>query len=68
MSIQAKDEPAPIALAAIQSPKAMIPTEIESENASFMMTSPKTYACRINASLSASFGIKANGGNLARMS
>ena len=39
MSIQAKDEAAPIALEAIQSPKAMIPTEIESENASFMMTS-----------------------------
>lgn len=39
MSIQAKGEPAPIVPAAIQIPKAMMPTEIESENASFMMTS-----------------------------
>src|SRR3954453_23452906 len=39
MSIQAKGEPAPIVPAAIQIPKAMITTEIESENASFMMTS-----------------------------
>ena len=39
MSIQAKGEPAPIVPAAIQIPKAMIPTEIESEHASFMMTS-----------------------------
>lgn len=64
-SIQAKDESAPIALAAIQSPKTMIPTEIESENASFMMTSQKIYSCRMKASLSVRFGIKANEGNLA---
>ena len=39
MSIQAKGEPAPIVPAAIQIPKAMIPIEIENDNASFMMTS-----------------------------
>jgi hypothetical protein len=39
MSIQAKCEPAPILPAVIQIPKAMIPTEIKSENASFMMAS-----------------------------
>ena len=39
MNIQAKCAPAPIVPAAIQIPKAMIPTEIESEHASFMMTS-----------------------------
>src|SRR6266545_2537470 len=43
MSIQAKCAPAPIAPTAIQIPKAMIPTEIESEHASFMMTS--THPC-----------------------
>jgi hypothetical protein len=39
ISIQGKGEPAPIVPAAIQIPKAMIPTEIEIENASFTMTS-----------------------------
>jgi hypothetical protein len=39
MSVQAKCASAPIVPAAIQIPKAMIPTEIESEHASFMMTS-----------------------------
>jgi hypothetical protein len=43
MSAQAKGEPAAIVPAAIQMPKAMIPTEIRNENAASMMTSiPKT--------------------------
>ena len=39
MSDQPKGEPVAIAPATIQMPKARIPTEIESENAAFMMTS-----------------------------
>jgi hypothetical protein len=41
-SIQPKDEPAPDADGAIQSPKAIIPAEIESEHASFSMITSKT--------------------------
>src|SRR6476660_8076876 len=39
ISIQAQCEPAPIVPAVIQIPKAMIPIEMENENASFMMAS-----------------------------
>ena len=39
MSDQPNGEPVAIAPATIQMPKARIPTEIESENAAFMMTS-----------------------------
>src|ERR1700737_2026485 len=43
MIAQAKGEPAAIAPATIQTPKAMIPIEIKNENAASMMTSiPKT--------------------------
>ena len=56
ISIQAQCEPAPIVPAVIQIPKAMIPIEMENENASFMMAS-KACACRIDARPSASFGI-----------
>ena len=42
MSGQAKGETAAIELTTIQTPKAMIPTEIKNENAAFMMTSIPT--------------------------
>lgn len=49
ISIQAEGEPAPIVPAAIQIPKAMIPIEIENENASFMMGLQRSMPARRTA-------------------